>query len=78
MALGVELYALPLDFMAREVALSLFWMLQGSRKPLGPAPSLTRKSLHSTLVAQGFSVEEMLQAGSAMGLTYTSLETLQR
>lgn len=32
-------------------------------------PSLTWKSLHSTLVAQGLSVEEMLQAGSAMGLT---------
>lgn len=39
MALGVELYALPLGFMAREVALSVFWMLQGSKQPLGPPPS---------------------------------------
>lgn len=39
MALGVELCALPLGFMAREVALYLFWMLQGSKQPPGPPPS---------------------------------------
>lgn len=72
---GVELWALPLGFMARYISLSLFWMLQGSKQPLGPPPSQQPRA--QTPAAQGLSVEEVLQVGSATGLTLTGLENLQ-